>query len=298
MSGEKNVVQCNGPVKHFYDANKYDKCPHCGAAAFNGHEEKKPHGFFGGVFGKNTNNTKTQGLFSDKTGNTINVKPNTAEKNTVNSSPMHQPVQQAVSHVQQMPPMQQAQTVKPPHTASGGMGYNYPIQSQQISTPIVQQNSSFESQSFPEEPVRKTVAETTNNSVNDAKTTGHWYGKKNNDPVVGWLVCVKGENQGESYQIVSGRNTIGRRETNEIALIGENSVSRENHASIFYDYKKSEFYLKPGEGNTMPYVNDDMVTSMTKLNSYDVIEIGDCSLVFVPFCGEAFSWDKYIEKEQ
>lgn len=295
MSGEKNVVQCSGPVKHFYDANKYDKCPHCGASAANAQDEKKPHSFFGGVFGKNINNTKTQGLFSDTKGNTVSVKPKAAEQPYTNSTHIQQqavaPVQQSVPHVQKAQPVQQ------PRTANGGVGYNYPIQNQPINTPMEQPIISIEQQDVQRESARKLAPEMPSTVENDSKTTGHWYGKKNNDPVVGWLVCVKGENQGESYQIVSGRNTIGRRETNEIALIGENSVSRENHASVFYDYKKSEFYLKPGDGNTMPYVNDEMVTSMTKLNRYDMIEIGDCALVFVPFCGEKFSWDKYIEKE-
>lgn len=292
MSGEKNVVQCNGPVKHFYDANKYDKCPHCGASAANTQAEKKPHSFFGGVFGKNANNTKTQGLFSDSKGSTVSMKSEQLFNPVVpQPKPVVQPAPQQSVPVCQVPQAQQ------PHTANGGTAFSYPVQNQTASSPAAQTQIQTEPQYIPTESVNKAPAEKSSVIDNDGKTTGHWYGKKNNDPVVGWLVCVKGENQGESYQIVSGRNTIGRRETNEIALIGENSVSRENHASVFYDYKKSEFYIKPGDGNTMPYVNDDMVTTMTKLNSYDVVEIGDCTLVFVPFCGEEFSWDKYIEKE-
>lgn len=295
MSGEKNVVQCSGPVKHFYDANKYDRCPHCGASADSPQGEKKPHGLFGGMFGKNANNTKTQGIFSDSKGNTSGMKPKQSQKPVVKtpSTPIPQS-QQFYNNPQPQQPLTDIQ----PKTADGGTMFSNTTQS----TPRYSDNTY-------EEPIK--VSDVNNNTYNsnsnasnvvkandnDSKTTGHWYGKKNNDPVVGWLVCVKGENQGESFQIVSGRNTIGRRETNDIALIGENSVSRENHASVFYDYKKSEFYLKPGEGNTMPYINDEMVTTMTKLNRYDVVEIGDCICVFVPFCCEEFSWDKYIEKE-
>lgn len=287
MSDEKNVVQCSGPIKHFYDANKYDRCPHCGAGAVNVQSNKKPHGLFGSVFGKNTNNTKTQGLFSDDKGKTANNAPKN-EQTHMTSQPQ----------VSQHPsPIPRAISSPSPQTANAGAAYDQssyngspspvkyeqPVRPVSINNVYTPQNSRSGSAVTPPD--------------NDGKTTGHWYGKKNNDPVVGWLVCVKGENQGESYQIVSGRNSIGRRETNEIALIGENSVSRENHASVFYDYKKSEFYLKPGEGNSLPYVNDEMVTNMTKLNRYDVIEIGDCICVFVPFCGKDFSWDKYIEKE-
>ncbi len=293
MSGEKNVVQCNGPVKHFYDANKYDRCPHCGASAENPQGEKKPHGFFGGMFGKTTNNTKTQGIFSDSKGNTFSMKNEQGQKPVVKAPPTPVPPQPYYD-----PKPQQSYAVQQPKTADGGTAFNSAAQS----TPGYP-NNKHEEPANASEVNNKTYTSNSNAAAavkapdNDGKTMGHWYGKKNNDPVVGWLVCVKGENQGESFQIVSGRNTIGRRETNDIALTGESSVSRENHATIFYDYKKSEFYINAGEGNTMPYVNDEMVTTMTKLNRYDVVEIGDCICVFVPFCSEEFSWDKYIKKE-
>ncbi len=292
MSAEKNVVQCNGPVKHFYDANKYDRCPHCGASAESPQAEKKPHGLFGGMFGKNTNNTKTQGIFSDNKGNTISMKADQSQQPVIKAQPTPVPNQpQPYNNTQP----QQSFSAPQPKTADGGTAFNNSYRN------ASSYSSNINSVSEKPKEVNDTLLNSAGDAVkapeDDGKTVGHWYGKKNNDPVVGWLVCVKGENQGESFQIVSGRNTIGRRETNDIALIGENSVSRENHASVFYDYKKSEFYLKPGEGNTMPYVNDEMVTTMTKLNKYDAIEIGDCICVFVPFCGEDFSWDKYIEKE-
>lgn len=248
MSSEKNVVQCTGADKHFYDANKYDKCPHCGATASAGHPEKKSLGLFGSKLRRNSSITATQGIYPQNHPKKSEERPAMEKKELFPSNEIQKPVS-AIFEESTVPQLQSVQS--PSHISAS----------------------------------------------DDVKTTGHWYGKKNNDPVVGWLVCVKGENIGESFPIVSGRNTIGRRETNEIALIGENSVSRENHASIFFDYKKSDFYIKPGEGNSMPYVNDEMITTMTRLQIYDEIELGDCICVFIPLCGENFTWDKYIKKE-
>lgn len=58
------------------------------------------------------------------------------------------------------------------------------------------------------------------------------------DPVVGWLVCIKGNHFGESFNIAAARNSIGRSETNHIVLMKDNSVSREKHAWIVYEPKK------------------------------------------------------------
>ena len=50
-------------------------------------------------------------------------------------------------------------------------------------------------------------------------------------PVVGWLVCVEGPDKGRDFRIHSEKNFIGRSPAMDIAVTGDESVSREKHAS-------------------------------------------------------------------
>ncbi|WP_326533856.1 FHA domain-containing protein [Pseudorhodoferax sp.] len=111
------------------------------------------------------------------------------------------------------------------------------------------------------------------------------------DPVVGWLVCHEGPNQGRDYRIRSGYNTIGRDTGNQICIAGDDTIAREEHARIFFDIKKTAFHLIAGKGRSGAYVNNDVVLQSVVLQPYDTVEIGTTRLIFVPFCGERFRWD-------
>lgn len=111
------------------------------------------------------------------------------------------------------------------------------------------------------------------------------------DPVVGWLVCHEGPNQGRDYRIRSGYNTIGRDTGNQICIAGDDTIAREEHARIFFDIKKTCFHLIAGKGRSGAYVNDEVVLQSVVLQPYDILEIGTTRLIFVPFCGERFRWD-------
>ena len=114
------------------------------------------------------------------------------------------------------------------------------------------------------------------------------------EPVVGWLVCCGGALLGRAYNIVAGRNSIGRLESNKI-VIKDNQVSREKHAWISYEPKKREFYIQPGESSGLTYLNGDNIMIPQKLNHHDMIEIGGSKFIFVPLCDEVFSWEEYIK---
>jgi len=123
------------------------------------------------------------------------------------------------------------------------------------------------------------------------ETVGHYRKKIGIDPVVGWLVCVKGPDRGRDFRIRSEKNFIGRGEAMDVCLASDDRISRENHAAVSYDPKKSAFRLHPGEGRGLVYLNDEEVSSSTILQSHDCIELGETTLLFVPLCGEAFRWD-------
>ena len=110
------------------------------------------------------------------------------------------------------------------------------------------------------------------------------------DPVVGWLVCIEGAEKGRDYRIHSEKNRIGRAESMDIVLKGDETISRENHAYVIFNPKKITFRIEPGEGRGLIYVNDEEVIGSTELNPYDIIEIGECKYTFASFCGDRFDW--------
>lgn len=109
-------------------------------------------------------------------------------------------------------------------------------------------------------------------------------------PVVGWLVCIEGKEKGRDYRIFAGNNFIGRSDTMDICIRGDETISREKHACVSYDFKKNRFNIYQGDSHGLVYVNDETVFVPQLLNPYDIIELGKTKLMFVPFCSEKFVW--------
>lgn len=126
----------------------------------------------------------------------------------------------------------------------------------------------------------------------DTNTVAVWANNLGIDPVVGWLVAFDGSHQGRDYRINSGLNIIGRDPSSQICIRGDESISRENHASIFYNSRDTSFYISMEKGKAGVFVNDAPALSATLLKPYDVIEIGATKLVFVPLCGPQFRWNE------
>ena len=119
------------------------------------------------------------------------------------------------------------------------------------------------------------------------------------EPVVGWLICIEGVQRGQDYKIRQGKNFIGRSDEMDISIVGDDSISRKNHASIVYDPKPRRFLLLPGEGGGLVYLSnqvkkEEAVLTATEIDAYDVIEIGKSKFIFVNLCGIHFDW---INKE-
>lgn len=110
------------------------------------------------------------------------------------------------------------------------------------------------------------------------------------DPVVGWLICIEGADRGRDYRIRSERNFIGRDHKMDICIGGDDTIARDNHAIISFNPKKVSFLLMPGDGRGIVYLNEDEVATATELHAYDVIDLGESKLLFVPLCGEKFKW--------
>ena len=128
------------------------------------------------------------------------------------------------------------------------------------------------------------------------KTVGMMQAQMGFDPVVGWLACVEGPSRGKSYTVRGGVNAIGRSERMDIVITGDLKISAENHAKISYSDKHNRFNLLPGEGRNIVYLNDEEVFTPMPLRAYDLIDFGETKLLFVPLCGERFTW-KTEEKD-
>lgn len=118
------------------------------------------------------------------------------------------------------------------------------------------------------------------------------------DPVVGWLVVIKGAGLGQSVPIGVGMNTIGRDNESRITLdFGDKMLSGNDHARIIYDDDSRGFFIAHGSGKNITKVNGQMVATTLALKNYDVIEITKAThLRFVALCNENFDWADLAEK--
>ena len=109
--------------------------------------------------------------------------------------------------------------------------------------------------------------------------------------MVGWLVCVEGNNRGSDYRIHNGYNYIGRAQSMDICIPGDSHISNENAAIVAYDSMERLFYFGPGMGHNAVRLNGKMCLGQSELKAYDIITLGQTKLVFIPLCGERFDWD-------
>ena len=111
------------------------------------------------------------------------------------------------------------------------------------------------------------------------------------DPVVGWLVQKNGDCQGQSHTLGYGNNSIGRTEESDICLTNtDDTISRKRHCTVSYDPRGRKFYLQPGEGRNLTYLNGDPVLGAMPISDRDEILIGNTVLIFIAFCGSDFDW--------
>lgn len=111
------------------------------------------------------------------------------------------------------------------------------------------------------------------------------------DPVVAWLVILKGPGRGNSVRLGYGQNSLGRDRDERVSIdFGDASISRKKHCFIIYEPRKREYILRPGDSSNLAYLNGELVSEATPLVKGNLIEIGATTLQFVPFCGPDFDW--------
>ena len=109
-------------------------------------------------------------------------------------------------------------------------------------------------------------------------------------PVVGWLVAISGAAKGADYRIHTGYNDIGRK-YGDIIIRDDKTISAEKDANVTYVEQTRKFYIAHVQGKNVLSVNDvPVIGGSTELKPYDIINIGSTKLLFIPLCGERFSW--------
>ncbi len=110
-------------------------------------------------------------------------------------------------------------------------------------------------------------------------------------PVVGWLVCIKGPNIGKEYRIHSDYNYVGSSK-GDIIIQGDPKISHERHMLVTYDPENRSFYVSPAAGANIVRLNDKgLIGGGEQLKNYDIIRTGDTSLLFIGLCGPEFGWE-------
>ena len=111
------------------------------------------------------------------------------------------------------------------------------------------------------------------------------------EPVVGWVVVVKGPGRGSYKPVFVGMNSVGRAATQRISLdFGDETISREEHAFITYDDELRRYWVQNGSKSNVVRLGSDTLDAPRELKGNDVLRLGKTVLRFYPVCSSEFSW--------
>ena len=280
--------------RHFYDADKFDVCPHCEK-----HSEKvvtSTQDKIGQSISEQPQTATTpvsvnRDTFSPHTGSIWdqNLDPKTASffdefKVNNESAPIAPP-----PSLPEVPPQQeQEKSVEIPNDTTTDVVFE-PVVESVMMQPIPQEATPLPQNSL----AAQVNAVVSHGASEDVKTVA-FYNFTDTEPVVGWLVCIAGEYLGESFNLKAGQNFIGRALTMDVPLAKDTSVSREKHAIVIYDPQNRVFFVQPGDSSGLTYFNGQLLLAFQPLGAYDKIKLGNSEFVFVPCCGEQFTWEDYL----
>lgn len=281
-----NKVKCvNG---HFYDADRFGCCPICGGAAGTAAmpQSKKP--VEPSRMSRMDPVDKTAILAEDE----APVAPATGKMGGIKwrfgGSKVQEPVSEKPAPVSVKQPAQDTAQEEPREEAEVS------VQRDPVSQKAAFQTVSAPIQDAVGSQLSQAVAATGHGVFSALPKTVAYYDMEETVPPTGWIVCVKGAYQGQAFPCKTGRNKIGRNPDCDVNLMNDASVTREPHAIIIYDPKNRAFYLQNGTGDGLVYLNDALLFTHEPLHAYDRIMLGNAEFLFIPLCGEKFTWDDYI----
>jgi hypothetical protein len=118
-----------------------------------------------------------------------------------------------------------------------------------------------------------------------------------NDPVVGWIAVVAGPGKGRTLPLGYGANSIGRGSGNRVNLdFGDEQISRAQHTILTYDPRGRKFYLQPGGGAALTYIDEQPLLTPREIARGAQVVLGATTLYFQPLCGADFDWQDLAAK--
>lgn len=249
-------IRCS-KCKFFYDEDKYSSCPHCNGGA------------------AESSNEAPAVEHKEKTG--FSFKPRKKEK--VNT---HNEAQQEIHNDAQ------------PKADKNIFSYGIKQEPAKKVAPPAQAAAQTAAPAAPS-PAQSPLKSAIQSADSMPKTVAYYNLPSESEPVVGWLVCIKGDYLGESFSLKSGRNNIGRAGNMDIVLAKDGRVSRDRHAAVVYEPNRREFLVQSGESSGLTYVNGELLMGFKPFAEGDKLSVGGCEFLFKPLCSEKFSWDQYIK---
>lgn len=113
------------------------------------------------------------------------------------------------------------------------------------------------------------------------------------EPVTGWLAVTSpsSADRGKSFMLKDGGNTIGKGRSADVVLAHDPTLVGEADAMLIYDSEDRLFFIQPIEATAHIRLNGRLINMTSELAPYDRIVVGNTEMVFVPLCGEKFSWE-------
>ncbi len=112
------------------------------------------------------------------------------------------------------------------------------------------------------------------------------------EPVVGWIVVIKGPGRGAARPFVTGRNAIGSAASADIPLdFGDPAIVASGHAYVVYDEEERAFFVEDGKQKVVVRLNGKLLTETMPIKHGDTLRIGATTLRLVALCGPEFDWN-------
>ena len=285
-----NLSRC--PKGHFYDAEKYSSCPHCGGGA-------------------GADDSLTAAFTEDMTVPDSSAAP----KAVAQSAPVAAPQPVPAQTFPQIQPVAPAPMPQFPVANIPADQVTVPMQGlmagEDLTSPLtmpqeIGQEPAKQPQPAAVEDNDHTVGFYDVDFFSDAGTQSQTPTPSQPQPApkpvnmaaspcVGWLVALGGNHLGMDFRLKVGKNFIGRSPQMDVALVNDKSVSRDKQAIVVYEPREHLYLVQPGEASTLVYKNETVVLEATRLEAYDVITVGDVNLLFIPLCNKEFNWSDLLD---
>lgn len=277
--------------KHFYDADKFDACPHCEKKVATT-QDRPGQTVSVKASTEPTPAFSTRNTFSPHTGS---IWDQNVDKQTVSfMDEFNKPVEESLS-VQTEKSFNQSVEVVQEYKEQAKADIEAVI-NEPLEEPVVEDKHDLNitAPSEPKNTLQSQISAVASHGPTEDLKTMAFYNFSDIEPVVGWLVCIIGEYLGQSFNLKTGQNFIGRALTMDVPLAQDTSVSREKHTIVTFDPQNCVFYVQPGDSGGLTYLNGNLLLAYQQLKAYEKIKIGNSEFIFIPCCGEQFTWGDYM----